>query len=108
MTRTLAQQLELSIVMAKLKRDLAAGRAGTEGLFLVPPPARDLSGLPAELYYTGDDLLVPVPPMQPIDETRPLTPSDRDARALIAQGRAGMIRFFAGRWSRRLGKVVRP
>ena len=78
-------------------------------LSLVPPPApREGRALPAECYYEGTDLRVPLPPLLPVDETRPLTPSDLDARRLAAQGRAGLIRFFAGRWSRRLGRVVRP
>lgn len=65
-------------------------------------------GLPAELYYTGGDLFVATPAPCPIDQTRPLTPLDLEARHLVREGRAGLIRFFAGRWSRRLGRVVRP
>ena len=119
---TLEQQLEVSIVMAGIKKDLAAGKAAdkaaldrivaeyglTARLFVMPAPAPISGGLPAELYYSGGELTIPAPPILPIDETRPLTGMDRDARALAAQGRAGLVRFFAGRGSQRLGKVVRP
>jgi hypothetical protein len=126
---TLERALECSIVIAGIKKDLAAGKAAnkellkriveecggqeTAGILAMPasqPAEKSLGsrGLPADLYYTGSEFAVPLPPLKPIDETRPLTGLDRDARALAAEGRAGLIRFFAGRWSQRLGRVVRP
>jgi hypothetical protein len=97
---TLEEALIQSIAFARERK------AAEKTLFLVPPP--QAPGLPAELYYTGTDLRVPAEPMDPIDETRPLTGMDRDARALAAAGRRRLIRFFAGRWSQRLQRVVRP
>ncbi len=64
--------------------------------------------LPAVLYYSGGDLFVGSEPRPPLDGTRPPTRMDREQRELALRGRADLVRFFGGRWSRRLGRVVRP
>lgn len=100
---SLEQQLQASIDLAKARKaSLPVSLPGSCA------ECRRSAGLPDELYYTGVDLFVPLPAVLPIDETRPLSPMDRDARKMMAQGQAGLMRFFAGRWSRRLGRVVRP
>lgn len=68
---------------------------------------RRAPGLPDRCYYQGDEFRVPPPPIRIRDESRAATPSERSARAMIEQDRAELRRFFAGRYSRRLGRVVR-
>lgn len=104
---TLEEQLTRSLDLVRLRGGIGGLPRPLPKLTRAASASLD-SRLPVEKYYTGTDLFVPLPPLQPVDETRPLSPSDLDARRLAADGRAGMIRFFAGRYSRRLGRVVRP
>jgi len=69
---------------------------------------RPTPGLPDRCYYSGDDFGVAPPPVRIRDETRIATASEREAQEMIERDRAALRRFFAGRYSRRLGRVVRP
>lgn len=107
----LCADLDASIAIA-LARKAAVGKDSlateTAGrLFAVP--ARRTRTLPASCYYQGDEFPRVAPPaLRMRDESRPPTPTERDARAIRERGRDGLLRFFRGRYSRRLGRVVRP
>ncbi len=65
--------------------------------------------LPEKLYYHGHAIFTAKPRAQvAIDCTQSVTPTERDARDLRERGREGLVRFFAGRYSARLKRVVRP
>jgi hypothetical protein len=63
--------------------------------------------LPDRLYYRGRKLFVVPPPRPPRDETGFMTPTEREARELVREDRERLRRFFAGRYSARLKRVVR-
>lgn len=74
-----------------------------------PAPPRRAHELPAKLYYRGRRIFTAPPVVRsPLDCTQASTPTERDARDLIERARQARIRFFAGRYSARLHRVVRP
>lgn len=64
--------------------------------------------LPEQLYYDGNAMFVERAPVIPIDATAAATLFEQEAARLRREDDTRRKRFFAGRYSVRLRRVVRP
>jgi hypothetical protein len=95
-----------AVTMTELGRALGCGEKPSGRWPVASGQSR--RALPAKLYYRGRKIFVAPPPRAARDDTQAMSPMDRDACELVREGRAGLVRFFQGRYSVRLGRVVRP